>query len=308
MRRHLFAVICRRNREHFRFLLRWLAFAVQRPGTAPGSVVVLQSEREGTGKTTVGQWMESIFGRHALMLNTPEQITGDFNGHLEGLSLLIVNEVTFAGDHAANRKFKSIVTEAQLLIHHKFQRPYTVPNMLHIMITTNEPWAVQAGVGARRFFVLDVDDSYAHDRRYFDPLYAEANSGGVEAMLDFLLRLNLSEFNPMQVPRTSALAEQQERSASVDVQWALSIAEQLQGELFVGFGQPNATQDLYRSYEAFAQARKQRYQTMPIFGRWFAKLGFPATQIGQARQRGYILPSADDFRATVVRLAGIYAP
>jgi hypothetical protein len=274
-------------------------------------VVVLQSEREGTGKTTVADWMCRIFGRHGMMLNTPEQITGDFNGHLEGLSFLAVNEVTFAGDHAANRRFKSIVTEAQLLIHHKFQRPYAVPNMLHIMITTNEPWAVQAGVGARRFFVLDVDDCRAGDRAYFVALHHEAAHGGVEAMLDFLLRLPVSEFQPMQVPRTSALAEQQERSASVEVQWALSMAEQAQGDLFlttVKFGQPSTTQDLYRTYEVFAQARKQRYQTLPVFGRWFAKLGLPSAQIGQARQKGYILPSAEEFRASALRLAGIHAP
>lgn len=311
MRRHLFNVICRRNSEHFRYLIHWLAWAVQRPGTAPGSVVVLQSEREGTGKSTVAEWMCRIFGRHGMMLNTPEQITGDFNGHLEGLSFLAVNEVTFAGNHTANRRFKSIVTEAQLLIHHKHQRPYTVPNMLHIMITTNEPWAVQAGVGARRFFVLDVDDCHANDLTYFAALRREADHRGIEAMLDFLLRLPLSKFQPAQVPRTSALAEQQERSASVEVQWALSMVEQTQGDFFLPtgkFGQTITTQELYRSYEAFAQARKQRYQTLPMFGRWFAKLGLPSAQISQARHKGYALPSAEEFRASVLRLAGIHAP
>lgn len=72
----------------------------------------------------------SVTSLPAIMSETQalEQITGDFNGHLEAKSLLVVNEVTFAGDHAAARKFKSIVTEAELLIHHKFQRPYSVPN------------------------------------------------------------------------------------------------------------------------------------------------------------------------------------
>lgn len=305
IRRHLFEVICRGNQQHFRYLIQWLAFAVQRPGTAPGSVVVLQSEREGTGKTTVGELMARVFGRHALMLNTPEQITGEYNGHLEGMSFLVVNEVTFAGDHGANRRFKSIVTEARLLIHHKYQRPYAVPNMLHIMITTNEPWAVQAGVGARRFFVLDVDDRRAGDKRYFDALHREADKGGIEAMLDFLLRLNLSQFDPRQVPRTSALADQQERSASIEVQWALSVAEEPQGELFVRFGQPAATSDLHRSFEVFAKGRFSRIPALNVFGRWFAKLGLPTAQVGEARHKGYFLPSADEFRDAVRRLAGI---
>ncbi len=82
MRRHLWVVVCRRDRKAFRYLLMWLAHAVQRPGTAPGTVIVLKSAAEGSGKSIVGGWMHSMFGPHATMLNDPEQLLGRFNAML----------------------------------------------------------------------------------------------------------------------------------------------------------------------------------------------------------------------------------
>jgi hypothetical protein len=46
MASHLFTVICRRNRADWRYLIQWMAHAVQHPGTAPGSVIVLRSTPE----------------------------------------------------------------------------------------------------------------------------------------------------------------------------------------------------------------------------------------------------------------------
>lgn len=55
--RHLFQVICRREKTKFKYLIRWLAWAVQHPDQNPGTVIVLKSEHQGTGKTTVNTWM-----------------------------------------------------------------------------------------------------------------------------------------------------------------------------------------------------------------------------------------------------------
>ncbi|TCZ53947.1 primase-helicase family protein [Roseicella aquatilis] len=307
MRRHLFVVICRRNCEYFRFLICWLAFAVQRPGTAPGSVVILQSEREGTGKSIVSGWMCSMFGDHGLRLETPEQIVGSFNGQLENVSFLAVDEVTFAGDNDAARKLKAIITEPTIMIHRKYQTPYAAPNMLHIMITTNEARAVQAGNGARRFFVLDVDDCRAGDHAYFDALQHEAYHGGIDAMFGFLRRLDLNKlkFKPWVVPRTQALIEQQERSASVEVEWALALADSPQHHLFAQFGKAAATDELYADYATFAKSRGRYFMAPGVFGRWLGRLGLQSVQVGTSRRKGWLLPDADTFAAMVRRGAGI---
>ena len=44
--------------------------------------------------------------------------------------------------------------------------------------------------------MLEVDESRAGGHRYFEALRAEANSGGVEAMLNFLLKLKSTTLIP----------------------------------------------------------------------------------------------------------------
>jgi hypothetical protein len=45
------------------------------------------------------------------------------------------------------------------------------------MMTTNSAHAVQAGVGDRRFYVLDVDDEMAQQRSWFDPMRKDLDEG-----------------------------------------------------------------------------------------------------------------------------------
>jgi hypothetical protein len=153
MWRHLFDVVCARDANAWRYLIHWMAHAVQHPGTAPGVVIVLRSDREGTGKSTVLEWLARMFGDHALMLSTPEDLLGDFNSHLENKSLICLNEPAFPGDHQKAGKLKSMITESTWLINAKFRQAHRVPNIAHIAITTNAGWAVPAGNHARRFLM-----------------------------------------------------------------------------------------------------------------------------------------------------------
>lgn len=312
MRRHLFTVICRGRPAEFRYLLCWLAHAVQHPGTAPGTVVILKSEVEGSGKSTVASWMVVIFGRHAAELNTADQLLAKFNSHLETLSLIAVNEPAFAGDHNTERKLKSMITEARWPIEPKFRRPYWVPNCAHMMFTTNATWAVAAGQHARRYFVLDVDPAKAGDTGYFAALYAQANNGGVEAMLGFLLRLDIRNFSPAaDMPITQALQEQQILSAPAIVQWALDLAEREEGTFApvgggsITFGQDVTTADLHADFEIFAQKRGGRPMTIRSFGAWMGRLELPSVLVGPRRLRGWRLPDPNAFRASVNKAAGI---
>jgi hypothetical protein len=305
MRGHLLHVICRSNRRTFRYLIYWIAHAVQHPGTAPGTVIVLRSRKEGTGKTTVGVWLKEIYGPHGLMLNTPEQLVSRFNAHLEGISFICLNEPSFPGDRAEGRKLKSMVTEATWMIEPKGFEIYSVPNVAHILLTTNEQWAVPAGNGARRWVVLDVDDSRADDADYFNHLHGEANNGGIEAMLYDLLRLDLSKFDIRDIPRTDALIEQQMLSAPMEVQWALDAAENSQSN--IPFGAGAATSELHADYQHYTgRAGGRRPMGLTQFGRWLAGLGLPTTQVGPERLKGWMIPPPDQFAALVRLAAGIH--
>lgn len=66
MGQHLYRVVCGGNAQYFSYLLGWMAHLVQRPWEAPGVVIVLRSQREGTGKTTVLGWLSALLGIRSL--------------------------------------------------------------------------------------------------------------------------------------------------------------------------------------------------------------------------------------------------
>jgi hypothetical protein len=72
--RHLLKVVCQRNKEKFKYLMRLLAWFVQNPDKQAGVVLVLKSREEGTGKSTVSRVMptpEQTSGRGATMCRRP---------------------------------------------------------------------------------------------------------------------------------------------------------------------------------------------------------------------------------------------
>lgn len=307
MRRHLLQVICRGNLRHYLFLIAWMAHLIQKPAEAPGVVVVLRSLMEGAGKTTVVEWLCAMLGRHALMLNDPTQLLTKFNAHLEDKSFIGVNEPSWPGNKDAEAKLKSMITDPFLTIERKHGGVYSVPNNLHFMFTTNAEWAVPAGAGARRYLVLDVDASKAGDHRYFKALRDEVDNGGLEALLYVLQSFRLDRFDLRSIPVTDALKDQQERSLSLEAQWALDLADRDNGGLGGSssmFGQRVAARALYDDYTAYAGARRRHPTSSETFGKYLSRIGVPLQRTGTARYR--LMPSSDDFAVLAKRGAGVH--
>jgi hypothetical protein len=85
-----------------------------------------------------------------------------------------------------------------------------------MLIASNSDWFVLVGTGDRRFFVLDMADTYAGTGRkdYWDALDGEIENGGRAAMLHDLLAIDLSGFDVWAVPDSAAKTEQKLHSLS----------------------------------------------------------------------------------------------
>ena len=54
---------------------------------------------------------------------------------------------------------KDLLSSETLSINAKFQQPHVEQNFVNMFILTNNRWAIQAGMHARRFFVLEPRDT-----------------------------------------------------------------------------------------------------------------------------------------------------
>ncbi len=69
-------------------------------------------------------------------------MTGRFNAHMRDCIFFFADEAFWAGDKQGEGQLKRIITEDTLVVEAKGRDPVTVRNMLHILISSNEDWAV----------------------------------------------------------------------------------------------------------------------------------------------------------------------
>lgn len=224
IRAHIEQVVCDGNRELSRYLLRWLAWVLQHP-TEPAEVVVVMRGVEGAGKGIIARLMASIFGKaHAIQISDRRHLTGNFNSHLMNCLFLFADEAVWGGDKASEGALKRLISEPTLLIEPKGVDAFEVPNMLSIMMASNEQWAVPVGEEARRYVVADVSDEHAKDFEYFRALTQQIANGGAEAFLYAMLNADLEGWHPREnIPDTQALRDQKAETAHPSVHWLGSI-------------------------------------------------------------------------------------
>jgi len=220
LRWHILFVICSGTRMYYRYVLGWLAYCVQFPGTRPEVALVLRGGR-GAGKGMLLRTFGSLFGPHFVQITQPSHLTGNFNAHLQNALFVFADEAFYAGDKAAEATLKGLITEPTLVVERKGFDAVMQPNFIKLAMASNSEWVVPAGADERRYFVLDVSDEKKQDNKYFAELNAEIAAGAAAAMLYDLLALDLSRFNVRKPPQSDALKEQKLLSMSPIDRWWL---------------------------------------------------------------------------------------
>src|SRR5262249_49846661 len=137
---------------------------------------------------------------------------------------------------------KHLITAGTLTVEEKYEKARPVRNMAHVLMTTNEHWAVPASVSERRFTVLDVSPARQQDRAYFEALHAELEQGGAERIMYRLLNEVEVDWSAIARPlQTQALLDQQLDSMDGFHRWWLGC---LQTGLLPGGGSCPPTREV----------------------------------------------------------------
>jgi hypothetical protein len=256
LRIHILNVLCSGRQDLFDYLLGWMAHAVQHPDEPIGVAIALRGP-QGAGKGIIARTFGRIFGSHFAHIANGEQLTGRFNASVATSVVVFLDEAFWAGEKKAEGVLKALITEPRLQLEAKFRDPIMVNNHLHIIVASNSNWFVPAGIGDRRWFILDVADTFAgfgHEA-YWDPLYTEIENGGAEAMLYDLRTMDLTGFNPRTIPHTAAKAHQQVLSLNGTPAWLYDVLQEgrIGSANLNADGMTIATDQAYACYEDFSK-------------------------------------------------------
>jgi len=265
MRDHLGLVICNGNERHLEYLLGWLARMFQKP-TKAGEVAVVLRGKKGTGKGTIGNWLAKAWGQHGIQVSNPQHLIGNFNGHLRDCVFVFADEAFFAGDKTHEGVLKALITEPVLMIEAKYKNAVAAPNLTHILMASNSEWVVPASIDERRYFVLDVPDTKIGDLKYFADINGQMENGGLAAMIDYLLKYDISDFQHRSIPNSSALEKQKLHSMNSQEKWLSDVLDRgfvwksRHGEQeFLRWQEFYSTDLLCGSYTQYCKENRQAY-------------------------------------------------
>ena len=186
---HTLNVICCGNQSHYDFLLDLIAKKLQNPLDLIGIALVLKG-KEGTGKTSFCDIFRLIIGKeHAARVSSRESLLGSFSGRMANKILVVGEEAVFSANKGEAERLKALITESPIDWNDKFVKHWDQKNCLMLMFTTNEDWAIPAGMDSRRFYVLKVSDTHpSGDDEYWRPFRAlmAADNDGVPYNPEYL--------------------------------------------------------------------------------------------------------------------------
>ncbi len=206
---HVRKNICQGDAGWFKYLVGWMANAVQHPDQ-PGHTAVVFQGKQGTGKGFFANHFGRLFGRHFLPVRDSNHIFGQFNGHLQECVVLFADESFWVGGRKQASMLKALITEPDIMIEPKNVNAFRSRNCVHLIMASNEDHVVAREDNDRRFFVLEVGDAKMQNSAYFGWIQDKMEAGGYEALLHHLLNYDLTGYDVRKIPQTEAASAQQD--------------------------------------------------------------------------------------------------
>lgn len=141
----------RRDRRH---VARWGATLAACPAIRMEYAVLLRSETQGMGKTTLANIAADLVGPENVSRPNEVALTeGNFNSHLAKKRLAIVDELYSGHSKKTYNRIKSPITDTKLRVNEKYQPEYEIDNYVHFIFSSNDLVPIFIDASDRRFFM-----------------------------------------------------------------------------------------------------------------------------------------------------------
>lgn len=271
---HVKEVICSGKEAHYQYVRKWLAHLIQKPWVISTALVL--RGKQGTGKGSFVEPIGKIFGSHYAPLASLDRILGRFNSHLKNALLIFADEAIWGGNKKEIGALKSLITEPKLFIEGKGKDGYWIDNYKHLIVCSNEDWAIHLDPDDRRFFVLDIPAHKKENIPYFNAIHEQLSNGGYEALMYDLLHENLSGFDAKIMPENFAGFDMKmEGASSMDRFIYTSLKEGCWDHANIGPSSElqNVTIDrFYENYKTWCKYERQTISRKELLGKRLREL------------------------------------
>ncbi|TQE97093.1 MAG: hypothetical protein FKY71_16325 [Spiribacter salinus] len=210
--------------EEAEHLFDWCAYTLQNPGRKINHGIVLAGE-QGIGKDALLTPLRWGVGDHNTREVGADKVLEPYNPWVKSV-LLVINEVKprEIGHKAAQfqEALKPLLAAPPdvLALSEKYQRTLYVPNITHVVMTTNDALGMFLDSGDRRVFVAQspanrLSDAAAHE------LWEALRGGAAAGAIQWLLDRDVSHFAARTPPPMTA-AKQQIIDAGRAVRWGIA--------------------------------------------------------------------------------------
>lgn len=251
------------SREHYSdrlydWVLRWIAYPIQHPGAKMKTTLVIHGP-QGTGKNMFFEALMSIYGRYGRVIDQGA-IEDRFNDWASRKLFLIADEVVARSDlfHVKN-KLKAFITGDWIRINPKNLAAYDERNHVNVVFLSNESMPVVLEEDDRRHTVIWTPEKL--EPAFYAAVHAEIDAGGIEALHDYLLHLDLGDFRPSTLPpMTEAKNELVDLSLDSTSRFFYALTElQIEGVKPL----PALAQDVYDLYRAWCSRTGGKAAPLP---------------------------------------------
>lgn len=142
-------------------VMRWCATLIARPDIRMLYALLLISEHQGMGKSTLG---ESILAPLVGINNTGfpgerDIVESGFNDWVANKRLIVVGEIYTGHSFKAYNILKGYLTDKSIRVNTKFDRPYTIENFTHMLACSNSMKALRIEESDRRWLYPKINET-----------------------------------------------------------------------------------------------------------------------------------------------------
>lgn len=206
---HIKEVICSNDEINNDAFLKLLAWQLQNIGKPSRIITALKSTAQQAGKgCLLSDILAVIYGNAGFVTSEIGQIVTRFNDTIRGKAYIFLDEALFSGDRKAANAIKSLATCTRMGVETKGIPTVQFPIAVNLFLATNHDDAAHIEESDARYWILEVSPHKVGNTAYFKDLYEEIENGGREALMDYLLSIDISNFIPSRdIPKYNAAKE-----------------------------------------------------------------------------------------------------